>query len=41
MDTLLFSCCCGKCAPKKEGDEDMPDIGDLDLGDEETEVRNL
>ena len=34
----FFSCCCGKCAPKKpEEDEDAPDLGDL-TAEEETEV---
>ena len=35
---MFFSCCCGKCAPKKpEEDEDAPDLGDL-TAEEETEV---
>jgi len=34
-------CCCGKCKPKvDEEDEDLPDVGDLEVGDEEAESKD-
>jgi len=33
-----FCCCCGKCKPKMDEEEDMPDVGDLE--DDEEEEKN-